>query len=161
MPVVGYDRTDSASRALAWATEETARGGKLVLVHACRSLHAAPSPLATSRERRPLGRAMIDELVLEGEDSLLDLELQDISERDPVSALIDAAKRHQARMRGDARLHCSCRRAAAENHVAHAQVSRDVGLAPRWDAGHDGHHYSRREPCVRHLSWAASLPRSY
>ncbi len=97
--VVGYDRTESAARALAWATREAAPGGKLVLVHSCRSLHAPPSPLSSSSERRALGRALIDELVLEGENALLDLELEaDISEHDPVSALIDAAERHRARL---------------------------------------------------------------
>ena len=72
--------------------------GKLVIVHACRPLHAPPSPLSTAKERHELGRAMIDELFLEGEDSLFDADLvTEVSDEDPVSALTQAARRHGAR----------------------------------------------------------------
>ena len=46
--VLGYDRTDSARRAASWAAGELAPGGKLVIVHACRPLHAPPAPLSTA-----------------------------------------------------------------------------------------------------------------
>jgi len=95
--VVGYDRTDSARRATAWAMRELLPDGKLVLVHACRPLHAPPAPLSTAQERARLGRALIDELLLEGEDELLDLEIAtEVSDEDPVSAILDAARRHDA-----------------------------------------------------------------
>ncbi len=97
--VVGYDRTDSARGAVAWAAAEVSGAGKLVLVHSCRGLHAPPSPLSSSQERHKLGRALIDELLLEGEDSLFDLDVEaEISDDDPVTALIDAATRHGARL---------------------------------------------------------------
>ena len=97
--VVGYDRTESARGAVAWAASEVSGDGKLVLVHSCRGLHAPPSPLSSSRERRELGRALIDELMLEGEDSLFDLDVEaEITDEDPVTALIDAATRHHARL---------------------------------------------------------------
>ncbi len=97
--VVGYDRTESAAGAVAWAAREIAGAGKLVLVHACRGLHTPPSPLSSTKERQEMGRALIDELMLEGDDSLFALDVEaDISEHDPVTALIDAAERHRARM---------------------------------------------------------------
>ncbi len=96
--VIGYDRTDSARRAAAWAAHELPPSGKLVIVHACRALHAPPSPLSTPQERRDLGRALIDELLLEGEDSMFDVNiLAEVSDDDPVTALTDAARRHGAR----------------------------------------------------------------
>jgi nucleotide-binding universal stress UspA family protein len=68
-----------------------------VIVHAGKPLHAPASPLTTHSERAELGRAMIDELLLESDDSLRDLELAaEILDRDPVSALVDAATRHHA-----------------------------------------------------------------
>ena len=95
--VLGYDRTSSARHAARWAASELPRDGKLVIVHACRPLHAPPSPLASARERHQLGRAMLDALLLEGEDSLIELDLQaEVSDDDPVTALIDAAARHHA-----------------------------------------------------------------
>jgi nucleotide-binding universal stress UspA family protein len=94
---VGYDRTEGARRAVSWAAAELQPDGKLVIVHAGRPLHAPPSPLSTQKERAELGRAIVDELLLEGEDSMRDLELAaEILDRDPVSALIDAAVRHNA-----------------------------------------------------------------
>ncbi len=45
-----------------------------------------------------MGRAIVDELFMDGEDLLLDIHMQtEISDKDPVSALIDAAHRHGAR----------------------------------------------------------------
>lgn len=96
--VLGYDRTDGARRAATWAAHELPANGKLVIVHACRPLHAPPSPLSTSQERHQLGRAVIDELFLEDEGSLFDIDIEsEISDHDPVTALIDAARRHDAR----------------------------------------------------------------
>lgn len=95
--VVGYDRTESARGAVAWAAREVASAGKLVLVHSSRGLHTPPSPLSSGQERSELGRALVDELMLEGEDSLFDLDLEvEISDHDPVTALTDAAARHHA-----------------------------------------------------------------
>jgi len=94
---VGYDRTEGSRRAVTWAASQLQPDGKLVIVHAGKPLHAPPSPLSTHGERAELGRAMIDELLLESDDSLRDLELAaEILDRDPVSALIDAATRHEA-----------------------------------------------------------------
>lgn len=98
--VLGYDRTDSARRAASWAVHELAPDGKLVVVHACRALHAPPSPLSSTHERRQLARAVFDELFLEDDGSLLDVDIDietEISDEDPVTALVDAARRHHAR----------------------------------------------------------------
>jgi nucleotide-binding universal stress UspA family protein len=96
--VLGYDQTDSARQAATWAAHELPPNGKLVIVHACRPLHAPPSPLSTSQERHKFGRAIVEELFLEGTDSLFDIDIEtEISDHDPVTALIDAARRHGAR----------------------------------------------------------------
>lgn len=94
---VGYDRGASARRAISWAAARLQPDGKLVIVHALRPLHAPTTPLATSHERLELGRAIVDELLLESEDSMRDLELAtEVLDEDPVHALIDAARRHGA-----------------------------------------------------------------
>jgi nucleotide-binding universal stress UspA family protein len=96
--VLGYDSNDSSRRAADWAVEELLPDGKLVIVHACRPLHAPPSPLTNAHERERLGRAVVDQLLLGGEDSLRDLDLAvEVLDEDPVSALIDASNRHDAR----------------------------------------------------------------
>jgi len=96
--VLGYDRSESARHAASWATNEQLSGGKLVIVHACRPLHAPPAPLSTASERHDLGRALLDELMLDGDEELLDIDLTtEVSDEDPVVALIDAARRHDAR----------------------------------------------------------------
>ena len=95
--VLGYDRTDSARLAAKWALERLLPDGTLVIVHSCRPLHAPPLLLSGPEERHRLGRDLVDELRLEGEDSLFDLELEvEVSDEDPVSALSDAAQRYGA-----------------------------------------------------------------
>ncbi len=96
--VLGYDRTDSARAAASWAANELPDNGKLVIVHACRPLHAQPRPFSTAEERHALGRAIVDELFMDGEDALLDIDVQaEVSDEDPVTALIEAVRRHGAR----------------------------------------------------------------
>lgn len=96
--VLGYDRTDSARAAASWAANELPADGKLVIVHACRPLHAPPAPFSTAEERHALGGAIVDELFMDGEGPLLDIDVQaEISDADPVTALIEAARRHGAR----------------------------------------------------------------
>lgn len=94
--VLGYDRTDAARAAARWAARQLAGDGKLVVVHAGRALHVPPT-LSTAEERRRFGRALIDELLLEGDEELVDLEVVvEVLDSDPVSALTDAARRHRA-----------------------------------------------------------------
>ncbi len=94
--VLGYDRTDSARLAARWAIAQVQPKGKLVIVHSTRPLHAPPV-LFSAQERHELGRAVVDELLLEGDDAVFDLDVEvEIDERDPVSALTDAAERHSA-----------------------------------------------------------------
>jgi nucleotide-binding universal stress UspA family protein len=96
--VLGYDCSESSRHAASWATGEMVAGGKLVIVYACRSQHMPPSPLSTAGERHQFGRALLDELMLDGDDGLLDIELAtEVSDQDPAAALIDAAQRHDAR----------------------------------------------------------------
>jgi nucleotide-binding universal stress UspA family protein len=95
--VLGYDRTESARRAAQWAVEQLLPDGRLVIVHSCRPLHAPPSPVASPQERRSIGRALVDELLLEGEDAMFDVDVQvEVLDSDPVSALCDAAAEHDA-----------------------------------------------------------------
>jgi nucleotide-binding universal stress UspA family protein len=93
--VVGYDGSPSARAAASWAAADVGARGKLVLVLAERPLHAPALPDPAARER--LGRAVLDELLLDGDARLLDAQLTtELSEDDPVTALIDAAERHRA-----------------------------------------------------------------
>lgn len=95
--VLGYDRSEGSLKAAQWAVEELLPDGMLVIVHAGRPLHAPPSPLSSSQERSQLGRAIVDELLLGGEDRLRDLDLAvEVLDEDPPRALIDAAQRHDA-----------------------------------------------------------------
>jgi nucleotide-binding universal stress UspA family protein len=95
--VLGYDKTDAARLASSWAARALSPSGKLVIVHCTRPLHGPGSVLMSAAERRRLAAAVIEELLLDGDDSLLDLELEgEISDQDPASALIDAARRHRA-----------------------------------------------------------------
>lgn len=95
--VLGYDGSESARRAAHWALGELVGDGKLVVVHSSRPLHAPPSPLSTPHERAERGRAILDELLLEGEDSLFDVDIAtEISGEDPVKALLQAAEAHGA-----------------------------------------------------------------
>jgi nucleotide-binding universal stress UspA family protein len=92
--VIGYDRGEAAQRAVQWAVRQLPASGRLVIVFACKGLHI-PS-LRGERERRRFAGAAIDELLLEA-DALLDREIAtEISERDPVNALLEAAARHSA-----------------------------------------------------------------
>ncbi len=95
--IVGYDRDEGSRRAVSWAASQLAPHGRLVLVHACRPLHAPPSPLSSEHERHELGRAIFDELMLEAEADLLETILEtELADTDPVSALTDAAAAHHA-----------------------------------------------------------------
>lgn len=95
--VLGYDRSESSRHAAIWAANQLLAGGKLVIVYACRPQHLPPAPLTTKDERHDVGRAMLDELMLDGDEVLLDIDLEtEVSDRDPVSALIEAARHHDA-----------------------------------------------------------------
>jgi nucleotide-binding universal stress UspA family protein len=95
--IVGYDRSDSARLAVSWAASQLGEGDRIVLVHSCRSLHVPASPLKSARERRELGQALLDELLLVGPASLLEtVSDTEVSDEDPVSALTAAARRYDA-----------------------------------------------------------------
>jgi len=95
--VVGYDRGESARAAVEWAARQLPADGRLVVVFAEKPLHAPQSPLSSAAERRRFAGAAIDELLLEAGGAVLDCEIStEISEDDPVSALREAARRHDA-----------------------------------------------------------------
>jgi nucleotide-binding universal stress UspA family protein len=95
--VLGYNRSDSARAAARWATAQLAEDGRLVIVHSCRDLHLPPAPGTSQEQRRRIGRDIVDELLLEGEDALFDVDVEvEVSERDPVTALCEAAAAHGA-----------------------------------------------------------------
>jgi nucleotide-binding universal stress UspA family protein len=96
--ILGYDGTDSALRAAAWAAGEVFPNGKLVVVHAAQPPHVPARSTVTPHERHRLGCALLDELLLDGTSSLADVDLEiEIADEDPVMALTDAARRHGAR----------------------------------------------------------------
>jgi nucleotide-binding universal stress UspA family protein len=93
--VLGYDRTDSARLAADWAVKQLLPDGKLVIVHSNRPLHAPV--VESAEERHRIGRALVDELLFEGGDSMFDVDVEvEIVDADPVSAVCDAATRHGA-----------------------------------------------------------------
>lgn len=95
--IVGYDGSESARAAAGWAARSLPSNGRLVLVYACGPLHAPASALVSGRERHSLGHASLDELALDAEDALLDVTAHaEVSDEDPVTALCDAARRHNA-----------------------------------------------------------------
>jgi nucleotide-binding universal stress UspA family protein len=95
--IVGYDRSESARHAAGWAAGQLAENERIVLVHSCRALHVPASPLKSAQERRELGQALLDELLLEGDDALLARVTDtEVSDADPVSAMTAAAQRHNA-----------------------------------------------------------------
>jgi nucleotide-binding universal stress UspA family protein len=95
--ILGYDRTEGARRAASWAARDLRPAGKLVILHAARGQHLGASPLSTPEERHRFGRALIDELLLEGDNALHDVEIEaEVPDQEPVVALIDAAQRHDA-----------------------------------------------------------------
>lgn len=113
--VVGYDGREGSRRAVVWAASQLAPHGKLVLVHACRPLHAPPSPLASDHERHAMGGALFDELLLEGDDQLLQTVVDtEICDADPVSALTGAAARQEAD-------------GIVVGHEAHSRAHRAIG----------------------------------
>jgi nucleotide-binding universal stress UspA family protein len=96
--ILGYDRGESSRHAVSWAASELMSAGQLVIVHACRPLHTFPVALSSQSEHHQFGRALLDELMLDGDDSLLDVDFaMEVSDEDPVTALIDAAREHRAR----------------------------------------------------------------
>ncbi|HTZ85877.1 MAG TPA: universal stress protein [Solirubrobacteraceae bacterium] len=95
--VVGYDGRPAAQAAACWAAGRLGEQGRLVVVQASRPLHAPAATLGTTEERRRMAGARLDELLLEAPLELLDCEFEsEVSDREPVSALIEAAERHGA-----------------------------------------------------------------
>jgi nucleotide-binding universal stress UspA family protein len=95
--VLGYSRNENAREAARWATEQLLPDGKLVIVHSTRDLHLPAPPSTDAHERRRLGRDVVDELLLEGEDAVFDIDVEvEVVDRDPVSALCEAGARHGA-----------------------------------------------------------------
>lgn len=95
--VVGYDRSTSAQIAAEWAARWLAPDGRLVIVHACRPLLTPPSAMSTPAERTAFGHALLDELMMSSGETLLDLDVDtEVLDDDPVTALLDAAERHDA-----------------------------------------------------------------
>lgn len=94
---VGYNGSENSRSAVSWASRELASDGKLVIVHSCRPLRVPPSLLSTAHERAEIGRAILDELVLDGDVAMFDVKLvTEVSDENPVTAMLDAAKRHRA-----------------------------------------------------------------
>jgi nucleotide-binding universal stress UspA family protein len=95
--IVGYDGSESARTAARWAAEALPATGRLVLLYAAHPLHAPSSPLASEEERRRLGQAVLDELALDGDEAIVRATAHaEVSCEDPISALVEAAHRHQA-----------------------------------------------------------------
>jgi nucleotide-binding universal stress UspA family protein len=98
--IVGYDGSPEARHAAVWAARRAAPTGTLVLVNATRPRRRwlPVEVLRTGSERRSRGRALIEELLMDGDEALLDVRLEvQVVDDTPTHALIEAARRHQAR----------------------------------------------------------------
>ncbi len=96
---MGYDGSPQARYAAGWAARRVAPGGKLIVIHACRprSRWLPEAILRTAAERRDHGGALVDELLMDGEEALLDVQIEvDVLDENPARALIEAARRHGA-----------------------------------------------------------------
>jgi len=96
---VGYDGSAEARHAAAWAARRAAPDGKLVLVNAsgARRPWLPWALLSSAAERRTQGRALLDELLMDGDDALYEVRLRArVVDDTPVSALIAAARKHEA-----------------------------------------------------------------
>lgn len=95
--VVGYDGSPAARNATVWAARRVAPDGKVVLVHACRPLHRWLPALSTAVERKDRGRALLDELFLDGDEALFRVRIEaKVLNDDPVHALLSEARRQRA-----------------------------------------------------------------
>jgi nucleotide-binding universal stress UspA family protein len=95
--VVGYDGHPAARAAVGWAAAQLAGNGRIVVVQAYRPLLSPTELCGSAGDRRRLAGASVDELLLEAPRQLLEGELDvEVSDEDPVSALIAAAERHGA-----------------------------------------------------------------
>ena len=93
--VLGYDQR-TAPGPPRHGRRGSSASSQLVIVHACRPLHAQPSPLSTPSEAR--GPTGADRRAAAGGRrrlSAIDVEAQ-VSDRDPVSALVEAARDYGA-----------------------------------------------------------------
>jgi nucleotide-binding universal stress UspA family protein len=98
--VVGYDGSPEARHAATWAARRAAPGGKLVLIHASRPRRRwlPVAILGTAFERRGRGGALIDELLMDGDEALLEVHAEaHVVDDTPAHALIEAARRYDAR----------------------------------------------------------------
>jgi nucleotide-binding universal stress UspA family protein len=87
--VVGYDGSEPARAAVAWAAERAGRAGKVWIVHS----HAPGAPGLEGSE----GKAVLDALVLEAGNALLDVDYQlELVAGDPAAALDTSAREHDA-----------------------------------------------------------------
>jgi nucleotide-binding universal stress UspA family protein len=113
--LVGYDGSEEARRAVAWAAERAGARGLLVIVNACRAQPdwlAAPRLDRLLRDRLLYGHALIDELFLEADETLLSPHCEtEVVDDLPARALAAAAQRwevdeivvgsrHRNRLRG-------------------------------------------------------------
>ncbi len=105
--IVGYDGSPEARHAAVWAARRAAPNGMLVLIHASRPPHRWPAlqivhmaieqVLQIAGVRGDRGRALIDELFMDGDEALLDVSIEaHVVDRPPAQALIEAARSHHA-----------------------------------------------------------------
>ena len=88
--VVGYDGSEAARRAVAWASERAGGAGKVWIVHCL-----VPGPAGP--EGGEHGKAVLDALLLEGGNALLDVDYElELVDGDPAEALARSAREHDA-----------------------------------------------------------------
>jgi nucleotide-binding universal stress UspA family protein len=98
--VAGYDGSAPARAALLEAVREAGPAGRVVIVHAY-DYHpdwvGRPDYERVTAASRERGRALLDALILEGQDELLDVEIEhELAWRRPAAAILEAARSHDA-----------------------------------------------------------------
>lgn len=98
--VVGYDGSPAARVAIEYACARAGETGRVVVVHACESPAdwvGTPNMPEILEERRKHGRALLDGILLDGNDALADVDYEtELISAAPAPALLEAARSHGA-----------------------------------------------------------------
>ena len=92
--VVGYDGSQPARAAVAWAADRSGRSGKVYVVHSLGAPADEPLPYDKRHER---GKAILNALILEGGNALIDVDYElELVAGEPAGAIAEAAREHDA-----------------------------------------------------------------
>jgi nucleotide-binding universal stress UspA family protein len=98
--VVGYDGSETARAAVAWAADRAGRSGTVYVVHCFSGSVDWYDPLNAGHEpedHAKRGKAVLDALLLEGGNALLDVDYElELVGGDPAKGIVNVANEHDA-----------------------------------------------------------------